>query len=97
MKTRTVELRTAYHWFCEDCSRENFSLPEKPELTKTERAQVYRGLNGIAEWESLPEGWEQFEVVTIPEIVVCQHCKGEFETIDERAVGDDEVFDPDRV
>lgn len=81
---RVVELRTAYHWFCEDCSGDNFETAVKSELTEEDKESVYRDFHQMDKWESLPEGWEQFYMVQIPTMVQYSHCGAEFSAIDER-------------
>lgn len=80
-----VELKTAYHWHCAACSAVNFALPEKVEMTDADREAAYREFHGLGAWESLPSGWEDFEVVCIPPYVKCNGCRGLFATRDERA------------
>lgn len=79
-----VELRTAYHWHCENCAQENFALPQKAELTDSDRESAFRNFMQLDDWAELPEGWEHFELVHIPAKVVCSACGTEFETMDER-------------
>lgn len=81
---RTVELRTAYHWFCEECSRENFALPQKAEMTEEEREEAFRRFHDLDGFAELPEDWRQFEMVMVPETVTCAECGTEFNAIDER-------------
>lgn len=80
----TVELKTAYQWFCEECGESNFEMSQKAELTEESREEAYRDFHEMDEWEVLPEGWEQFELVMIPDIVECNRCKSKFQTKDER-------------
>lgn len=75
-----VELRSAFHWFCEACGRTNFSLPAKMEFAPGEKAEVFRNVHAWAEDEPLPEGWEQFEMLEMPERVRCGYCGAEFDT-----------------
>ena len=81
---KVVELQTAYHWYCPHCDAANYALPQKAEFTKEGREEAYRDFHGLEEWEELPEGWDQFEMVQIPHIVRCFACHEEFKTIDER-------------
>lgn len=81
---RTVELKAAFHWHCEDCGLENFALPRKAELHDDEREAAYRRFNDLDEWAELPEGWREFELVMVPERVTCQ-CGATFGTLDEES------------
>jgi ribosomal protein L37AE/L43A len=81
---QTVERRTAYHWHCEECAKENFALPQKVEMTEQERQVAYRRFYDLEDWRPLPEGWHEFELVHIPEVVTCSECGATFRTIDER-------------
>jgi len=81
---RRVELKTAYHWHCEECGRENFDLPSKAEMTDEDREDAFRKFHELDEWVQLPEGWKQFEMVWIPDYVTCVHCGETFGTVDER-------------
>ena len=78
-----VELKTAYHWHCENCAAVNFALPEKAELTEAQREEAYREFHEMEEWEELPEGWERFDMVWIPDFVTCSECGETFGTLDE--------------
>lgn len=80
---KTVELKMAYHWNCEDCGADNFAVAARAEFAPGEREELYRDYHGMASYETLPENWEQFELVSIPEIVTCTDCKAEFKTIHE--------------
>lgn len=82
---RIVELKTAYHWHCDECAAENFALPQKAELTQEEREEAFREVHQLEEWAELPEGWENFELVHIPKVVTCTDCGAEFLTMDERS------------
>lgn len=77
---KTVELKTAYCWTCEDCSEVNFALPQKAELTDDDAAEAYRSFHGLEEWADLPDGWRQFELVWIPPVVECKVCGMRFAT-----------------
>lgn len=81
-----VELKTAYHWHCDNCSAENFALPEKAELTDSQAESAYRVLNMMDCFEELPQHWRQFEMVCIPNIVTCSECGHQYLTSDERSV-----------
>jgi hypothetical protein len=87
-KRKVVTLQTAYHWFCNGCSGVNFSLPQKAELTDEEAEEAYRNFYGLDKWADLPENWKDFEMVEIPEIVVCEHCDAEFHTMHENEMED---------
>jgi len=80
---RTVELKTAFHWHCDECSQENFALPQKVELTDEDADRAYRWHHGLDDWCDLPEGWRQFEIVSIPDKVRCSNCDEVFLTMDE--------------
>ncbi len=60
---KRVELRTAYHWFCESCGADNFTLPQKAELTDEDAELAYRRFNECDPWMELPSDWRQFEMV----------------------------------
>lgn len=64
---RTVELRTAYVFDCEDCGRENVvrGVPCDPPEALAAEAE---------------DGDERAEWVTIPAQVKCRHCGAEFRT-----------------
>lgn len=80
---RTVELRTAYCWHCDECSELNFCESEIYETTGTEKEEIYRYFNGLDEDEELPDRWHEFETVCRPDIVKCNKCGTEFEAKDE--------------
>lgn len=83
---QTVELRTAYHWFCETCGSTNFSLPQSVEMTDEAREAAYRSIENIPEFvpvSEFPEFWNCFELVCIPEKVTCSQCGESFATVDE--------------
>ena len=81
---QVVELKTAYHWHCEVCSEENFALPKKAELTDDERERTFRHFHDMEDFEQLPDGWESFEIVEVPNTVQCIACRTSFKTVDER-------------
>ena len=83
---KTVILKTAYHWHCDNCSAVNFSLPQKAELTDEEAEEAFRGFWGLEEWAELPDDWRSFEMVEIPEIVTCSECGEEFATMHEESL-----------
>lgn len=82
---RTVELKTAFHWHCDDCSAENFSLPQKAEMTDEEAEAAYREFHELDRWQSLPPGWRCFEMVQRPDWVRCSQCGNAFATKDEES------------
>ena len=79
-----VELRTAFHWFCENCGRANFSLPQKMEFAPGEREAVFRELQEWDEAEPLPDGWEEFDMLEMPERVTCEFCGESFDAVPEQ-------------
>jgi len=79
----TVELKTAYHWHCEECAAANFSLPMVLELTEEEAETVYRDYYRLQEYDELPEDWRSFKLVYIPKTVKCAECNMEYKTMDE--------------
>ena len=79
----TVELQTAYRWHCDKCSAENFAVPEKAELIDDEREEAYRKYHDVEEWEELPEGWSDFDLVWLPKLVTCKDCGEQFDAINE--------------
>ena len=81
---RRVELKTAYHWNCDECGADNFALPVKAELTDEKREEVFREIHQLQEWDTLPPDWQYFELVQIPNVVACSSCRTQFSTIDER-------------
>lgn len=76
-----VELRSAFHWFCEACGRTNFSLPAKMEFAPGEKAGIFREVQGLDDDTPLPDGWEAFEMMEMPERVKCEVCGAEFDTM----------------
>lgn len=80
---KTVELKTAYHWNCEECGADNFSVGMKAEFGPGEREESFREFHDMASYEELPENWEKFEMVCIPETVTCKECKAKFSAVNE--------------
>lgn len=70
----TVELQQAFHWHCDACGASNFSLPWKAELTDEAAEEAYRKFHMLDDWQELPDGWRDFEIVTIPRQVKCNQC-----------------------
>lgn len=81
---QVVELKSAYHWHCENCAAENFALPAKAELTDEEAEYAYRRFHDLEDFAPLPDGWREFEMVQVPSKVVCSQCQTQFRTIDEQ-------------
>ena len=79
----TVELQTCYWWYCNNCATKNYCDPIAPEFIDNEQEDAYRVINGLEDWQELPEGWENFEMICIPETVICTQCKTEFLTSEE--------------
>lgn len=86
---QTVELKTAYHWLCEECGRDNYSLPMKMEFAPGEKEEYFRKFHRMEAFEELPDEWEMFECVHIPDEVECQACHAVFKAIDQR-LGEEE-------
>lgn len=86
---KSVELKTAYWWHCEECGSENFSRSIKIELAPGEKEEVYRSFHDLDDYAELPEGWDQFETCHIPDEVCCSFCGAKFATVNERDGGDD--------
>lgn len=80
----SVELQMAYHWHCDECGQSNFSMPIKAEFALGEKEEAFRKVNEVDEWSELPDGWQDFECVTLPDTVSCSRCGTEFDTVDER-------------
>lgn len=80
---KPVELKTAYHWNCEECGADNFAVAIKEEFGPGEREEAFRDYHGLASYEVLPDNWEHFEMVSIPEKVKCKGCQSEFATVHE--------------
>lgn len=87
---KTVELRTAYCWHCDECSELNFSESVLYECSNEEKEDMYRYFHDMDEWDALPEGWQQFQTVCSPETVKCSKCGVEFNAIDERDADEDD-------
>lgn len=83
MSATHVELKTAYHWHCEECGEENFALPQKAELTDEDRESAYREFHDLEDFATLPAEWRQFEMVWIPHSVTCKSCAFTYATMDE--------------
>ena len=82
---RVVELKSAYHWHCDYCGHANFALPQKAELTDADAEEAYRKFHDLDEWSELPEGWRDFELVHLPDTVMCEECQTSYVTVDERS------------
>lgn len=88
--SRIIELKSAYCWYCDDCSEVNFDLPKKLELNEEQRLKAYRQFSRTEDWEPLPKNWRDFEIISIPDTVKCKDCGAEFRTVDERDVKDED-------
>ena len=64
--TKSVTLRPAFCWDCDECGRENFARAVVPEFS-AEDLQAMRNEHGI-------EPWEAGDFVTMPPTVTCSHC-----------------------
>lgn len=78
---KTVVLRTAYAFDCEDCGRENFGRSLALECSPEEEEEL-RLNHGIDPWDT--GNWVQR-----PDKVTCQFCGAEFET-EEDLEGEDD-------
>ena len=67
---KTVELRTAYAFDCEECGRENFVRAVVHEFSVEERTEMM---------EMFGEDQVDGEFVSVPETVQCSFCGCEFE------------------
>lgn len=84
MSERVAELKTAFHWWCDDCGEPNFALPRKAELTDKHAEEAYRKYHLLDDWAELPENWREFEIVQIPATVTCKNCGEVFRAIEEQ-------------
>ena len=75
---QSVDIRPAFHFFCEECAAENFFLPRAVEIPPDELEEVYRAEKELDPWESLPDDWNDFEIVEIPELIQCGECDAVF-------------------
>lgn len=80
---KSVELRTAYCWHCDECSELNFCESVIYETTEAEKEEVYRYFHDLEDYDELPDNWRDFQTVCKPGIVKCRQCNTEFETEDE--------------
>lgn len=81
---RTVELRQAFMWTCDECGAENFARAIAVESkTQQEVEEQIRGDLGLEEYESIPEG-HGGQFVMAPTTVTCTHCCTEYETTEEQ-------------
>jgi predicted nucleic acid-binding Zn ribbon protein len=69
---KSVELRPAYQWTCEECGQDNFAAAICPDFSE-EDMQEMRDDHGIQPWET--GVWLQ-----MPTVVTCQHCFTVFST-----------------
>lgn len=90
---RRVELQLAHSWHCDECSELNFCVPEIPELTDEDREEVFRKLNNVEDYEELPDDWDQFDVLGIPETVTCSKCGSTFEAYEDTGFDINELLD----
>jgi hypothetical protein len=74
-----VELWQAYYWICENCGRTNFGVPEPVPLDPARKEELFRQFNHLEQWTELPEGWEDFELITAPKKVACHCCHDHFD------------------
>lgn len=73
-----IELRTAYYWDCPNCKNGNFVLPEIANVSPEEKEESFRHFHQIEQGFPLPEGWEDFALVYIPNMCKCSLCGKEF-------------------
>jgi len=78
---RTVEVHQAWVWDCEKCGGENFCRAIVADPMPDEKEELYRELNDQP-FGDLPPGWENFQMMTRPDVVACVYCGGCFETTD---------------
>ena len=77
---KSVELRTAYCWHCDECSELNFCESVVCETTGAEKEEIYRYFHDLDEDDELPDRWQDFETVCRPDTVKCKKCGTEFKT-----------------
>lgn len=82
---KTVELRTAYVWTCEECGRDNFARSVVFEFDDETRAEL--------EEKYGDEEFDEGEWVRIPDEVECVFCLEKYKTLDYRTALDE--FDDD--
>ena len=81
---RKAELQSAYRWTCDECGQVNYEDGIKAEFTLASKEEAYRQYHELEDYAELPDGWRDFEMVTIPEEVTCRSCGEWFTTEDER-------------
>jgi L-asparaginase II len=76
-----VELHQAYSWCCDHCGRDNFVRAVTVELSEEDRQQMAL--------ECGDEDWTTGRWVAAPEVVTCETCGTEYETVDPGGEGED--------
>lgn len=82
----SVRLMQAYYWQCEDCGQDNYDRGVLAEFGPGEKEQAFREFHDLGPEEPLPENWDQFQLVTIPDEVECGSCHRRWTTVDDRFV-----------
>lgn len=70
---KTVELRPAFEWTCEECGRDQFAKCIVPEMSEEDRADLA---------EQIGEDPVDGEFLCAPEQVTCAFCGQQFTTVD---------------
>ena len=85
MSSKKIKARllTAYVWDCDECGAENFLRPMTAEVVEDDREKLFRRFHDLDEWSPLPDGWQDFQLVTRPNSVECRECSSVFEAEDD--------------
>lgn len=80
---KTVELREAFAWTCDECGRDNFETAIHLESLDSDKElidQTLRETLGLNEFEEIPPEYKG-EFLAVPVNVSCRYCEEEYETI----------------
>jgi len=85
-----ARLLTAYVWDCDSCGAENFERSQVAEFVDDEdREDVFRKFHNLPLYADLPEGWQDFQLVTRPDTVTCGECGMKYEATEDHDDGSD--------
>jgi hypothetical protein len=80
MSVRSVELKPAFGWTCDECGRWNFARAVAAEgVDKAEAESHLREMLNLQPYESIPE-WHGGEFLMAPTSVTCATCGAHFST-----------------